>query len=291
MFGAVNNLAVSAQFAGHFEQELELRHRALDIARRLDRAPILAFATGNLALPLLYLGRWREARGYCDESLQLFAAQGESWYAAYPRVYLGRLLFSQGRRAAARKHLEAALDITARSGDLQAGRHVRSLLAEHDLYLGRPDQALARLEPVLDRTGQEEEWVTRLLPVVARTKLALGRPEEADELLSYAAERALRQNHRLALVKIKRARGDLYGELQQWDRAQQALAEGRALAADMPYPFAEARVLHSLGLSLMTQGDRSAAREALEEALGLFQFLGATEWAEHSRGLLTRLRR
>ena len=62
---------------------------------------------------------------------------------------------------------------------------------------------------------------------------------------------------------------------QDWERAAGSLEEGLALARGMPYPYAEARLLHVAGSLRAEQGAPEAARERWEEALAGFTRLGA----------------
>ena len=48
-----------------------------------------------------------------------------------------------------------------------------------------------------------------------------------------------------------------------------------ALARGMPYPYAEARLLHVYGLLHAEQGEPEPARERQEAALAIFRRLGA----------------
>ena len=68
-----------------------------------------------------------------------------------------------------------------------------------------------------------------------------------------------------------------------------ALDEGLALARTMPYPFAEARLLHLCGELHSATGE--PARERLAMALSIFQWLGARKDAERARQAITELRR
>jgi hypothetical protein len=57
----------------------------------------------------------------------------------------------------------------------------------------------------------------------------------------------------------------------------------------MPYPYAEARLLHIYGLLHRQRGDLEAARQWLGAALAIFRQLGAHKDAELTEQLLTML--
>ena len=66
---------------------------------------------------------------------------------------------------------------------------------------------------------------------------------------------------------------------------ERALAE---LDAD-PYPFERGRTLLCLGAVRRQAQQKKAAREALEQALAIFEELGARLWAEKARAELRRI--
>jgi DNA-binding CsgD family transcriptional regulator len=65
----------------------------------------------------------------------------------------------------------------------------------------------------------------------------------------------------------------------------------RALAAfeGFDFPFARGRVLLNLGSAHRQAKQRKAARKALEQALALFDDLGAMPWAKQARAELRRI--
>ena len=67
------------------------------------------------------------------------------------------------------------------------------------------------------------------------------------------------------------------------------LDEGLALARSMPYPYAEARLLHVHGQLLAVQGEPELARKRLEAALAIFRRLGARKDLERTEQLVATL--
>ena len=87
---------------------------------------------------------------------------------------------------------------------------------------------------------------------------------------------------RAAAVCCCAAQGDLDGSLQAFERG---LAELEAY----PYPLERGRTLLCLGTVRRQAQQKKAAREALEQALAIFEELGARLWAEKARGELRRV--
>ena len=67
---------------------------------------------------------------------------------------------------------------------------------------------------------------------------------------------------------------------ERWDEAEQALEEGLTLARSMPYPYAEARLLHVYGEMHVQKGELEPARKRLEAALAIFRRLDARKDVE-----------
>jgi DNA-binding NarL/FixJ family response regulator len=78
------------------------------------------------------------------------------------------------------------------------------------------------------------------------------------------------------------ARGDSARAFTELDRS---LAELEA----HPYPLERARTLLALGVVRRQTQEKRAAREALEDAIGIFDELGARLWAEKAHAELRRI--
>jgi tetratricopeptide (TPR) repeat protein len=176
--------------------------------------------------------------------------------------------------------LEDCVATLERSGWLELLREAQSLLAERDLVEGRPEEARARLIPLLDRPGMAERSATRLLPVLAWAHLDLGELAEAEQVVTEALRRMRADNNRLDLVHALRVQAMIAIRQERWEEAERSLEEGVALARTMRYPYAEGRLLHVYGELHVAKGQPVPARERLEAALAIFQRLGARKDAE-----------
>jgi tetratricopeptide (TPR) repeat protein len=196
----------------------------------------------------------------------------------------------EGAWDAATRDLQEFLAIYERSGDLQALRICHGLLAAIDIGMERPAAARARLLPLLDRPGLQEADVTEyVLPNLAWACLELGEVAQAHDLALQAVQRARAEGNLPGLADNLRIQALVAIRQGCWEEARQALDEGLPLARSMPYPYAEARLLHVYGQLLATAGERGLAQERLEAALALFRRLGARKDLEQAAQLLTML--
>jgi tetratricopeptide (TPR) repeat protein len=241
---------------------------------------LIAYLTVRRGTGAFFSGDWAQARADFERALALCRQTGMSYAAPFPLLDLGRLCLAEGSWEEAVGYLEQSCAIATRSGDLNPLRWAQLELAEHDLVLGRPEAARARLLPLLDRPGQEEGQVIFLLPALAQAQLELGEVEQAAALVGQSVQRARAEGNRRALVNALRVQALVLTRQSAWAAAERAVEEGLALARSMPYPYAEARLLHVYGDLHGRQGHAQAARECLAAALAVFQRLGARKDAE-----------
>src|SRR5439155_13056414 len=100
------------------------------------------------------------------------------------------------------------------------------------------------------------------------------------EVVGQAITRARATNNRLALVDVLRVQAMVLIRQGRWADAASSLEEGLALARRMPYPYAEARLLHVYGMMHVQKGEPEPARQRLETALAIFRRLGARKDSE-----------
>jgi tetratricopeptide (TPR) repeat protein len=201
--------------------------------------------------------------------------------ARYALVSLVQLHLARGEWEEVSRCLEEGVALAHHSIDLRMWPQLQRLLAERDVLEGCPDAALARLSPLLDHPGTEGIERTLLLPLVAWAHLERGEDAEAAEVVARGIRLAREQNHRLALVDALRVQAMVAIRQERWDEAERSLEEGVALARSMPYPYAEARLLHIYGEVHLQKGEPEPARKRLEAALAIFRRLCArkdTEW-------------
>ena len=163
--------------------------------------------------------------------------------------------------------------------------------------------ALGRLELALGNLVSAGEYLRELpgrllanglsdptLPVWAdaiETLVGLGELERAHAYLHPYELHAERMASRPAKAGAARSRGLLLAA--EGDLTGAVSAFERSLADAGPFPLERGRTLLCLGVVRRQAQQKKAAREALEEALTLFEELGARLWAEKARAELRRI--
>jgi DNA-binding CsgD family transcriptional regulator len=126
-------------------------------------------------------------------------------------------------------------------------------------------------------------------PDTIETLVALGELEQAHAYLEAYARYAVRLRSPLAMEGalrcrglVRAAEGDTTGALTTFERA---LVD----RPDPPWVFERGRTLLCLGIVRRQAQQKKAARKALEQALTIFENLGARLWAEKARAELRRI--
>jgi DNA-binding NarL/FixJ family response regulator len=118
--------------------------------------------------------------------------------------------------------------------------------------------------------------------------VALGELEQARAALEAYEESARQAGSAWALAGAERCRGLVLAA--EGDRDAAFAAFERSLEATaVQFRFERGRTLLCLGVVRRQAQERKAAREALEQALSIFEELGARLWAEKARAELARI--
>jgi tetratricopeptide (TPR) repeat protein len=288
--GLLESLAQIYRDGGEFEQSRQYLEQALELAEKAGIPGRTGWALLKLSGLAFLLGYWPDARAYFERASRIF---GLADAASYCRLHVAQLGLAEGDVEKAAESLETIIRRADSRRDLWLVRQAQRLLAERDLLDGRPESALARLEPLVDRPGLQEPQVTALMPLLAWAHLQLGDELEAEEILTRCLERARAQNHRLATADAIRIRGMLRTQQSKWKEAFSDFDEVTSLAKSMPYPYAEAQALYQSGMThvrrrglLEWRPATGQAREHLQNALAIFQRLGARPYVERTEQAL-----
>jgi tetratricopeptide (TPR) repeat protein/transcriptional regulator with XRE-family HTH domain len=279
----LNHMAWVYDITGQFEPAWQCFDRAVGVAERLGDPAVLASMLCNRGDIDFSRGEWERARQDFERGGAMVGEADTSWVSPYPRIAMGLLLLAQGQWEAATQHIEEAIALAERTANLEVLRWAHGALAERELLEGRAEAVVAarsRLEGLLDRGGQEEMDVTRLLPLLAWACLEAGDEERAGALLAQATARASAVQLRPTLVHALRIRALLAVRQARWLEEEAALEEALALCRAMPYPYAEAKTLYVYGLMHLARGELVPARERLEAARAICAPLGERLYAE-----------
>ena len=163
-------------------------------------------------------------------------------------------------------------------------------LGRLELALGNPEAAGDYLRDVPERmtaTGMNDPSHA-IVPEAIEALVALGELELAGTYLDRYGVYADRSTSPLAMAWKERCRGLLAAAHGDFDTSFAAFEHALKPAAE-PYRIERGRTLLCLGTVRRQAQQKRAAREALEQALAVFEELGAPLWAERARAELKRI--
>jgi DNA-binding CsgD family transcriptional regulator len=247
---------------------------------------------GYLAEVECRAGRYDLAERYAREGYEIDVESGRSSGKGHQLFPKALVAAHQGRVEEARADAEEGLRLCLEDDDrLDASCH-RSVLGFLELSLSDPSAAMRHLEPALaylDALGSPEPGIIPCVPDAVEALTSLGRPDEADGLVDRLEEQGRMLDRPWANATALRCRGlllahrgDPVGALEKLDMALDE--HGR-----VPRPFDRARTLLVKGEVERRVKKKAAARSSLEQALGVFEELGAPLWSRRARTELDRI--
>jgi predicted ATPase/DNA-binding XRE family transcriptional regulator len=279
---AVGAVAMTKRIQGEHREARDYFDRAVAVALQIGQPTVTAYLT-FLRGELLYLmGEWKRAYEDLQCAAHIVDTIDSSWASLYPPLGLGLLALAEDDREKTKRYLEHdAVEAAILEGNLYVIRWAQPNLAERDLLDGRPEAALARLQPWLDRPGQVESDVTAILPFLAWAHLELGDTERAQEVITATIDRASRGGHGNALVDGLRVQGLVALRRGRYDAAEEAISAAVSLGERMPYPHTVAKARYVYGLLCTAQGNMKSAVRQLQEARAICLHLGEGLFRKH----------
>ncbi|HEU0305167.1 MAG TPA: LuxR C-terminal-related transcriptional regulator [Gaiellaceae bacterium] len=151
-------------------------------------------------------------------------------------------------------------------------------------------QALEGLPEALDEFGVAEPGWQPILPEVVETLVALGRLDEAENVLRQLEAQAAALEHRWATPAAQRCRAALLLAREQADEAAAAGEQAAAAFAEIGFPLDRARALLVAGAARRRQGHRREAADSLSSSIEILTEIGAVLWRERAEEELRRAR-
>jgi DNA-binding CsgD family transcriptional regulator len=207
-------------------------------------------------------------------------------------VAAARVAAGRGDVNEARRRSTVALERADALGFAVGEAIHRSVLGFVELSLGRPGAALEQLRPAwetFDELGVREPGLRPELGDTLEALIAVGELDEAARRLEPWELRARELDRAWVRAMLARCRGLLLAAHGDLLAALRSLDEALAEHARVLHPFEHGRTLLALGATQRRAKKRGAARATLEQALAVFEGLGARLWADKARAELARI--
>jgi DNA-binding CsgD family transcriptional regulator len=243
----------------------------------------------NLSFIEFFAGRWALADEHAARVLDLHQQYGVRlepptfFLAAFMAVHRGDV--DRARALAARGN-----DVLRTSGAKLAG--LVGVLGLIDFWTGDAAGAVERFaeaDAVARAAGWREPMFFTWRTDEVEALLALGRIDEAVELLDEWVADAERLGRVWALAHAERCRGLLEAARGEIDAASRHLELAIARHETLGDPFGRGRALLGLGIVRRRARQKRGSREAIEEARAIFEELGAGLWSARADSELGRI--
>ncbi|HEX2373847.1 MAG TPA: AAA family ATPase [Actinomycetota bacterium] len=271
---------VAAFFTGDNEIGNALYARAVVRARQEGAVGLLPQALEYLAPVELAAGRLEAAGASASEGLRLARDTGNDTSACRHLATLAHLAALRGDEDACRGHADEALDRAAARGLGLPATLAGYAMAMLELGLGRPGEALVRLQGLLAAGpgAGSPFFAVYTVPDLVEAAVRSGAPEAAAAPLAAFEQLATMAGSAEMLAQLARCQGLLGPDEAAADRFEEALR----LHQGQGRPFDLARTELAYGEALRRARRRGEARAHLRGAQETFRRLGAAPWAERA---------
>jgi DNA-binding CsgD family transcriptional regulator len=266
------------------ESLVDMLRRARELGDESSRPYVLYL----LAQVEHLIGNLESALDCAREGQEAAEQSGQPLYAVY-NLALESLV--EGRPEQAREAARRAAELMPAGGG-ESGMLAASVLGHLELALENPKAVVACLDPkvaLVLREGLGEPAAIRFVVDHIEALVELGRGAEAEGLLDWYEGNARRLVRASALANCLRCRGLLAASEGRLDEAVSAFEEALTWHTKVELPLDRGRTLLALGAAQRRMKRKREARETLEEALGVFERIGAALWAERARAELRRI--
>jgi DNA-binding CsgD family transcriptional regulator len=237
-------------------------------------------------------GRFEDALLEADAGEAIAEQAGQRTLLGYVLAVRAVAEAHLGRAGDATTSATRALELARLTSGVPAWIFASWALGHLALSTGDCAGALGRFEPLLAhhrREAIDEPGALPFVPDCLEALVEAGRLEEAGEALDAYQAASERLGRRRGIAAARRSRGLLVAALGDLARAVRELEVAVEVSSEGDTPFELARSLLALGAAQRRAKRRSQARETLEEALGIFEGIGASLWAERARAEVSRI--
>ncbi len=258
---------------GEYSKAFEIIERGLGIAEDVGNRSRMAMCHSLLGWLHFRTGDWEAAVASWQRYLAMSEAfpQWREWVKSEMMLVRGEFdeALEWARKSVA--HVERRRDINSLGTAVDAAAVVAVRMGLHPEARGLLDEYLPRF------TRAGIFWPAYLHALAAEAALALGDVEGASEHCQ-RAEAYLQLGLRPAQARLLRVQGLVAAARGRPDEAVRLIQEAANLYCAIGQPYDRARCLEDLAAALERRdadGDRGAAANAMQEALGIYQKLGA----------------
>jgi len=286
---AYNNLG-SGLGAEDYERRLEYYEKGYELAKKAGDIAFQSWLGGNLAEAYIDMGNMNKGVLLAEESVMLDRKTSNVYHLALSLDLLGYAYHVLGQWDKAEQYCQEASNISQRLNDFQSISYSYGSLGM--LHFDKEEYAKAKefFEKAYEICEKREakSYAMWWSQAVIRACIELGEVEKAKNLLDGLQEFALEEKDKGLMARTYACRAMLLRAQKKWDESlesfEKSLEEHEALNARRwdVYRFAKIVLCEYARVYLERdmQGDREKAHNLLNQALEIFQKMGAKKEVE-----------
>jgi tetratricopeptide (TPR) repeat protein/DNA-binding XRE family transcriptional regulator len=273
------NLAEVLGQMGRLSQAIVHANQCLSLCREIGAPGVQTAVLANLGKAYCDLGRLNEAAACLDRAVSLAREHGNRYDEAAILHALAAARRDAGQLARALELAKAAVELAHDIGDPRVEGDALNTLGSIEACLGRHQQAAERHAQALGLVRQARSRYPEVEALVglAVTAHQQGRHAQALQHAGQAHILACQSGFRILEGRAHAALAAANLDLGHDDQAVAHTRQAVAIFGETGHRLGHARALVKLGHVLDRAGDGSAARSCWQEALALFEDVGAPE--------------
>ena len=278
--------------ADRFDEARRALEQTLHAAREEGDDSSLPLVLVHLADLECWAGNWQAAERHAAESWQVnLQLDHRAWRSAacYARALIDAHL---GRIDAARAGAAEGLSVATAAGDPWGLMYMHAVLGFAELSAGNPEAAepsLSRAADLANRVALAEPTAWRFHANYAEAVIGLGDLDRAEALVGQLEGWGQATGRAWTMATAARCRALLLAARGDTPSAIQALDEALGHHERLAMPFELGRTLLVMGQMQRRAKRKAAAKQHLQQALGIFESLPAPLWVQRARADLSRI--
>jgi len=286
---AYNNLAVALPEEDS-ERRLEYCEKGYELAKKIGHIRLQSFIGGSLSWWYLGMGDANRARAFAEESVVLNRKTGNITQLPIALDFLGLAFAILGEWDKSEQCYKEALNLSQRLNDFQAIAFSYAFLGVFHLIkeeYAKAKEYCEKAYEVYEKAGAKYRQMGAA-KWIAGACIELGELEEASNLIDKVHEFALQVKDNLLIAETDSLKGMLFRAQKKWKKSiehfEKSLQGFEALNARRwnVYTFATEVLCEyaQVYLERDQEGDREKAHNLLNQALEIFQKIGAKKEIE-----------
>jgi tetratricopeptide (TPR) repeat protein/KaiC/GvpD/RAD55 family RecA-like ATPase len=294
---AYNNLSASLYTEEENEKALEFARRGFELAKKVGAIRWISWIGTGLSSTYLDMGNTNKALPLAEDSVSLDRKAGNITGLSYSLNNLGFVYHILGELDTSEQYYKEALNLSQKAKDIQqiglSHAFLGWLYADKSEYVKAKEQ-FGKAFDVYEKAGAKYYQAYASLRL-ALVNTELGEIDDAENFLDTTLKFAVEAGNKLLIAFADVGKGMLFRAQKRWKESielfEKSLQECEALNARrwQVYIFAKMVLCEYARVYLERdqEGDREKARDLLNQALEMFQKMGAKKDIEKVEARIT----